>query len=57
MSKMIIACGPDGCKMYEAPEGYTLEEAMRLDILREVKKREPKRKRLKQYWQNKENQS
>ena len=54
MSKVIIACGPGGCKMYEAPEGYTLEEAQRQGILREVKEHKPKRKHIKQYWQNKE---
>ena len=54
MSKMIIACGPGGCKMYETPEGYTLQEAIRFGILHEIKNPQPKRKRVKQYWQNRE---
>lgn len=34
---MIIVCCPEGYKMYEAPEGYTLKEATRFGILNKVK--------------------
>ncbi|WP_455760213.1 hypothetical protein [Cloacibacillus evryensis] len=40
--------------MYETPEGYTLQEAIRFGILHEIKNPQPKRKRVKQYWQNRE---
>lgn len=37
MAKVWIACSHDHCRILEAPEGYTLEEAEKLGILREQK--------------------
>lgn len=37
MAKVWIACSHDHCRILEAPEGYTLEEAEKLGILQEQK--------------------